>query len=320
MKLIIMIPCLNEEETLPLVLQSLPKDIKGVDKIETLLIDDGSTDKTVDVARAYGVDHIYRHTRNKGLSPSFAAGIKRSLALGADIIVLTEGDNQYPQERIPDLIQPILDGEADVVIGDRQTQTIEHFSPVKKILQKFGTWVVNAIADSEVPDAISGFRAYSRDAAIQLNPIADYSWATETTIQASQRRQAIAILPIQTNPKLRESRQFKSSWQHTRRSSKTIIRAFFMYKPYTVLFSLGGFLLIVGLVPFIHFAWLSISQNNISVYGTHHLQSLIIGSVVLVASFISFTLGIIADMVRINRLLLEDTLEYLKRMQAIDES
>lgn len=320
MKLIIMIPCLNEEETLPLVLQSLPKDIKGVDKIETLLIDDGSTDKTVDVARAYGVDHIYRHTRNKGLSPSFAAGIKRSLALGADIIVLTEGDNQYPQERIPDLIQPILDGEADVVIGDRQTQTIEHFSPVKKILQKFGTWVVNAIADSEVPDAISGFRAYSRDAAIQLNPIADYSWATETTIQASQRRQAIAILPIQTNPKLRESRQFKSSWQHTRRSSKTIIRAFVMYKPYTVFFSLGGFLLIVGLVPFIHFAWLSISQNNISVYGTHHLQSLIIGSVVLVASFISFTLGIIADMVRINRLLLEDTLEYLKRMQAIDES
>lgn len=315
-----MIPCLNEEETLPLVLQSLPKDIKGVDKIETLLIDDGSTDKTVDVARAYGVDHIYRHTKNKGLSPSFAAGIKRSLALGADIIVLTEGDNQYPQERIPDLIQPILDGEADVVIGDRQTQTIEHFSPVKKLLQKFGTWVVNAIADSKVPDAISGFRAYSRDAAIQLNPIADYSWATETTIQASQRRQAIAILPIQTNPKLRESRQFKSSWQHTRRSSKTIIRAFVMYKPYTVFFLLGGFLLIVGLVPFIHFAWLSISQNNISVYGTHHLQSLIIGSVVLVASFISFTLGIIADMVRINRLLLEDTLEYLKRMQAIDES
>src|ERR1700735_1612210 len=320
MKLVIMIPCLNEEATLPLVLTTLPKSIQGIDDIEGLLIDDGCKDNTVEVAKQHGVKQFIHHAKNQGLSRSFRHGLVRSLELGADVIVLTEGDNQYPQERIPDLIQPILDGKADLVIGDRQTQTIEHFSPVKKILQKFGTWVVNAIADSEVPDAISGFRAYSRDAAIQLNPIADYSWATETTIQASQRRQAIAILPIQTNPKLRESRQFKSSWQHTRRSSKTIIRAFVMYKPYTVFFSLGGFLLIVGLVPFIHFAWLSISQNNISVYGTHHLQSLIIGSVVLVASFISFTLGIIADMVRINRLLLEDTLEYLKRMQAIDES
>jgi glycosyltransferase involved in cell wall biosynthesis len=314
-----MIPCLNEEETLPLVLESLHKEIKGIDKIETLLIDDGSTDKTVEVAKSYGIDHIYRHTRNKGLSPSFAAGIKQSLALGADIIVLTEGDNQYPQERIPDLIQPILDGEADVVIGDRQTQTIEHFSPAKKFLQKFGTWVVNVIAGSKVPDAISGFRAYSRNAAIQLNPVADYSWATETTIQASQRRQAITNLPIKTNPKLRESRQFKSSWQHTRRSSKTIIRAFVMYKPYTVFFCLGGLLFILGAVPFIHFAWLSVTQKTSSVYGIHHIQSLIIGSVLLVASFMCFTLGIIADMVRINRLLLEDALEYLKRTKA-DES
>jgi glycosyltransferase involved in cell wall biosynthesis len=320
MKLVIMIPCLNEEETLPLVLESLPKEIKGVDKIETLLIDDGSTDKTVEVARQYGIDHIYRHTRNKGLSPSFAAGIKQSLALGADIIVLTEGDNQYPQERIPDLIQPILDGKADVVIADRQTQTIAHFSPAKKILQRVGTRVVNMVGGSNVPDSISGFRAYSRNAAIQLNPIADYSWATETTIQASQKRQAIAILPIETNPKLRESRQFKSSWQHTRRSSKTIIRAFVMYKPYTVFFLLGGFFLILGLIPFAHFAWLSITQKTGSVYGSHHLQTLIIGSVLLIASFISFTLGIIADLIRINRLLLEDTLEYLKKMQPIDKS
>ena len=320
MKLVIMIPCLNEEETLPLVLESLPQEIKGIDEIETLLIDDGSTDKTAEVAKAHGVNHIYRHTRNKGLSLSFAAGIKQSLSLGADIIVLTEGDNQYPQERIPDLIRPILDGTADVVIGDRQTQTIEHFSPLKKVLQKFGTWVVNAIAGSKVPDAISGFRAYSRDAAIQLNPIADYSWATETTIQASQRRQAIAILPIKTNPKLRDSRQFKSSWQHTRRSSKTILRAFVMYKPYTVFFLLGGVFLLLGLVPFAHFAWLSITQRTSSVYGSHHLQSLIIGAVLLVASFVSFTLGVIADMVRINRQLLEDALEYLKKMQPIDGS
>jgi glycosyltransferase involved in cell wall biosynthesis len=320
MKLIIMIPCLNEEETLPLVLESLPKEIKGIDEIETLLIDDGSTDKTVEVSKSYGIDHIYQHTKNKGLSPSFAVGIKQSLALGADIIVLTEGDNQYPQERIPDLVRPILDGQADVVIGDRQTQTIEHFSPAKKFLQKFGTRVVNIVAGSNVPDSISGFRAYSRTAAIQLNPIADYSWATETTIQASQKRQAIANLPITTNPKLRESRQFKSSWQHTRRSSKTIIRAFVMYKPYTVFFVLGGLFLVLGLVPFAHFAWLSLTQQTSSVYGSHHLQSLIIGAVLLMASFISFTLGFVADLIRINRLLIEDALEYLKKMQPTDKS
>ena len=321
MKLVIMIPCLNEEETLPLVLESLPKEIKGIDKIETLLIDDGSTDKTVEVAKSYGIDHIYSHARNKGLSLSFAAGIKESLRLGADVIVLTEGDNQYPQERIPDLIQPILDGKADVVIGDRQTHTIEHFSPAKKVLQRFGTKVVNLVGGSQVPDAISGFRAYSRNAAIQLNPIADYSWATETTIQASQKRQAIAILPIQTNPKLRDSRQFKSSWQHIRRSSKTIVRGFVMYKPYTVFLVIGTFFLVLGLIPFVHFAWLSITTRQTgSVFGSHHLQSLIIGSVLLIASFISFTLGIIADQVRINRLLLEDALEYLKKIQPTEKS
>lgn len=313
MKLIIMIPCLNEEDTLPLVLKSIPERIEGVDEIETLLINDGSTDNTVEVAKSFGVDHIYTHIRNRGLSASFAVGIKQSLALGADIIVLTEGDNQYPQERISDLIKPILEGKADVVIGDRQTHTIEHFSASKKFFQKFGTGVVNIIAGSEIPDVISGFRAYSRDAAIRLNPVADYSWATETTIQASQRRQAIAILPIVTNPKLRDSRQFKSSWQHIRRSSKTIVRAFVMYKPYTVFFTLGAVLLVLGLVPFAHFAWLSLTQRASTVYGMHHLQSLIIGAVLLVASFMTFALGIIADMVRVNRLLLEDALEYLKR-------
>lgn len=318
MRLMIMIPCLNEEETLPLVLESLPKAIDGIDEIQTLLIDDGSTDKTVDVARSYGIDHVYHHTRNKGLSPSFAAGIKHSLALGADIIVLTEGDNQYPSERIPDLVKPILEGRADVVIGDRQTQTIEHFSPVKKFLQKFGTKVVNVIAGADVPDSISGFRAYSRDAAIQLNPVAEYSWATETTIQASQLRQAIVSLPIQTNAKLRESRQFKSNWQHTRRSSKTIIRAFVMYKPYTVFFSLGGILFVLGLIPFVHFAFLSLTRRSSAVYGIHHVQSLIIGSVFLVASFMCFTLGFVADMVRINRLLVENALDYLKRMKVDD--
>jgi len=311
MKLVIMIPCLNEEKTLPLVLKTIPHKIKGVDQIEILLIDDGSTDKTVEVAKKYGVKHFLIHTKNQGLSRSFRNWLNRSLAMGADIIVLTEGDNQYPQEKIPDLIEPILNGNADTVIGDRQTQTIAHFSRQKKLLQKFGTKVLNMAAGTNVPDAISGFRAYSRQAAMQLNPIADYSWATETTIQAAHKGHAIAIIPIVTNPKLRESRQFKSSWQHIRRSSVTIIRGFIMYKPYTMFFSLGGILLIAGLIPFINFLYLTFVTKN--PFGPHHIQSLILGTVLLIASFISFTLGIIADLIRINRRLIEDLLELTKK-------
>lgn len=313
MKLVVMIPCLNEEETLPLVLESIPKKIKGIDVIETLVIDDGCTDNTVKVAKKYGVTQFVRHTTNQGLSRAFRDGLNRSLELGADIIVLTDGDNQYKQERIPDLIQPILDGKADTVIADRQTQTIEHFSPSKKLWQRFGTWVLNMAAGTDIPDGTSGFRAYSRDAAMQLNPIAEYSFATETTIQASHKHQAIGIVPIKTNPKLRESRQFKSSWQHVRRSSITIARAFIMYRPFALFLSLGVILLILGLIPFANFGYLYLTERTSIVFGPHHLQGLIIGSVLLIASFISFTLGVIADLVRINRLLLEDILEQTKR-------
>ena len=311
MKLVVMIPCLNEEETLPLVIKTIPKKIKGIDKIEILLIDDGSTDKTVDVAKKLGVNNFLIHTDNQGLSRSFRHGLNRALEMGADIIVLTEGDNQYPQEKIPDLIKPILDGKADMVIADRQVQRIDHFSPVKKFYQKLGTGVLNYAARTKVPDAISGFRAYTRQAAIQLNPIADYSWATETTIQASNKRHSIAIIPIETNPKLRESRQFKSNWQHVRKSSVTIVRAFIMYRPYTMFFSLGGILLIAGLIPFVHFLYLTIVTKN--PYGPHHLQSLIVGTVLIIAAFISFTLGVIADLIRINRSLIEDLLELVKK-------
>ena len=311
MKLVIMIPCLNEEKTLPLVLDTIPKKIKGIAKIEILVIDDGSTDKTVAVAKKHGVKHFLIHTKNQGLSRSFRHGLNYALEMGADIILQTEGDNQYPQERIPDLVKPILDGVADTVIGDRQTQTIAHFSASKKFFQKFGTRVLNIAAGTNVPDAISGFRAYSRRAAMQLNPIADYSWATETTIQAAHKGHAILNIPIVTNPKLRESRQFKSSWQHIRRSSVTIVRAFIMYKPYAMFFSLGAILLVAGLIPFINFLYLSLTAKN--QFGAHHLQSLLAGTVFLVASFISFTLGVIADLIRINRTLLEDILEITKR-------
>ncbi|HUC87991.1 MAG TPA: glycosyltransferase family 2 protein [Candidatus Binatia bacterium] len=309
MKLVIMIPCLNEEKTLPLVLESLPKKIAGIETIEVLIINDGSTDKTVELAKKYGVKQFLNHTKNEGLSRSFRHGLLKSLELGADIIVLTDGDNQYPQSKIPDLIKPILEGKADVVIGDRHTQTIAHFSPMHKFLQKFGTKVLNLAAGTHVPDATSGFRAYSKLAAIQLNPVADYSWATETTIQAAHKGQAIAIISVQTNPKLRESRQFKSIWQHARRSSITIIRAFIMYKPYALFFTLGVIFLIAGLVPFSRYVYLILTTSSRSVFGAHHLQSLVSGAVLLIASFISFTLGIIADLIRINRSLIESVLE-----------
>jgi glycosyltransferase involved in cell wall biosynthesis len=307
-----MIPCLNEEATLPKVFETMPTSIPGIDRIEILVIDDGCTDKTVEVAKKLGVTEFIHHTKNQGLSRSFRQGLLRSLELGADIIVMTEGDNQYKQERIPDLIQPILDGTADVVISDRLTHTIAHFSPAKKFFQRLGTWVLNRAAGTNVPDAISGFRAYSREAAIQLNPVANYSWATETTIQAARKQQAITIVPIETNPKLRDSRQFKSSWQHIRKSAITIVRAFMMYNPYAIFFSLSLLLLVLGLIPFIHYLYL-VFYTPKSAFGAHHLQSLIIGTVLLTAAFISFTLGIVADLISINRALLEDILIEAKR-------
>jgi glycosyltransferase involved in cell wall biosynthesis len=311
MKLVIFIPCLNEEETLPMTLATIPKNINGIDSIELLIVDDGSTDKTVEVAKKLGVKHFIHHRRTQGLSPSFKDGLNGALELGADVIVLTDGDNQYPQERIPELIEPILSGRVDTVVSDRQVQTIEHFTSSKKLLQKLGTSVLNAAAGTNLPDGISGFRAYSRDAAMKLNPIAPYSFATETTIQAANKLLSVEVVPIITNPKTRESRQFNSSWQHVRRSSVTIVRAFFMHRPYAVFLSLGGVLLIAGLIPFVHYIFLVFTVK--SPFGAHHLQSLIIGTVLLNAAFIAFTLGIIADSIRINRLLLEDILEQTKR-------
>jgi glycosyltransferase involved in cell wall biosynthesis len=311
MKLIVIIPCLNEETTLPVVLKTIPKKIPGITKIEVVVINDGSSDKTVAVAKKHGVKHFVNHIKNQGLSVSFCDGISRALELGADIIVLTDGDNQYPQARIPDLIKPILQGRADLVIADRQVKTIDHFSFTKKLWQKLGTWVLNLVAGTKVPDATSGFRAYSREAALQLNLIARYSFATETTIQAGNKGHAIAHIKIKTNPKTRESRQFKSSWQHVRKSSVTIMRGFVMYKPYAVFFSLGLVLLVVGLIPFVHYFYLYFTVKTPG--GAHHLQSLIMGTVLLTASFISFTLGVIADLIRINRTLLEDILEQAKR-------
>lgn len=311
MKLAIFIPCLNEEKTLPLVLNSIPKKISGIDEIAVIVIDDGSTDRTVSVAMDHGVTHFVRHAENKGLAYSFRDGIRKSLELKADIIVITDGDNQYPQDRIPDLIKPILDHKADIVIADRQVPTIEHFSAYKKFLQKSGTWVLNKVAGTNVPDGTSGFRAFSKDAAIQLNLITRYSFGMETIIQAGNKRLAIATILIKTNPKTRESRLFKSSGQHVRRSGTAIFRGFIMYKPYSIFLTLGTVFLIIGVVPFVHYLYLVLTTKN--AYGAHHLQSLIIGAVFLNASFISFSIAFVTDLIRINRSLIEDVLEGQRR-------
>ncbi len=313
MKLVVFIPCLNEEKTLPIVLKSIPKKIKGVDKIEVLIIDDGSTDKTSQVARAHKVKRIIRHTKNKGLAYSFRDGIKGALEMGADIIVLTDGDNQYPQQKIPQLIKPILDHKADIVIADRQIDTIKHFSSTKKFLQKFGTYILNKVAGTSIPDGTSGFRAFSKQAAIEINLITRYSFGMETAIQAGNKSQSIATIKIKTNPKTRESRLMKSNFSHVRKSGVAILRGFLMYKPYAIFFSLGVVTLIIGLVPFVNYVYIFLTTKNPG--GAHHLQSLIFGTVLLVASFIAFTLGFIADLIRINRSLLEDILEIQRQNQ-----
>lgn len=317
MKLVIMIPCLNEETTLPLVFETMPKTIKGIDEIVVLVIDDGSTDKTVEVAKRLGVREFVHHAKNRGLAHSLRDGIQRALELGADILVLTDGDNQYPQERIPDLIKPILEGKADTVIADRQVHTIEHFTKTKKFLQKFGTGVLNFAAGTEIPDGTSGFRAYSKEAAIKLNLIGRFNFAAETTIQAANKRLAIAHIKIKTNPKTRESRLFKSSSEHVRKSMVAMLNSFTMYRPYTVFLSMGAILFIAGVIPFAHYLYLDFTVKNAN--GPHHIQSLIIGTVLLNASFISFTLGIVANLIRVNRSLIEDVLEVMKREQFMND-
>jgi len=312
MKLVVQISCLNEAETLGDVLKTIPKHIAGIDEIEVLVIDDGCTDSTVAVAKKHGVKHFVYHANNKGLASGFRDGVHRALELGADIIVHTDGDNQYPQERIGDLVQPILDGKADMVIADRQVQQIKHFSPAKKLFQSVGTCVLNVAAGTKVPDAPSGFRAYSRDAAMRLNIVTQFSYAMETIIQAGNKRFAIVTIPIETNPKTRESRLFKSSWEHMRKSGVAIARSYIMYRPYAVFLTLGVVLLVLGLIPFAR--WLYFLHFD-RAHGLRHIQSLLAGCVLLIASFISFTLGVVADLIRINRVLIEENLEHTKHVR-----
>ena len=310
MRLVVQVPCLNEEETLPAVLETIPTQIPGIDEIIVLIIDDGSSDRTVEVAQAHGVTHFVRHARNRGLGRSFHDGVQRALELGADIVVNTDGDNQYPQERITDLVQPIIAGTADIVIADRQVHLVEHFSGPKVLLQKIGSRIVNRAAGTDLPDAASGFRAYSRESLMLLNTITRFSYCMETIIQAGNKKLAISSVPIRTNAKTRESRLFKSTYQHVLKSAGAIIRAYIMYKPY-VIFSASALLFgVLGLLPFVRYAILQLEDNPGS-----HLQSLLVGTVLLVMSFLSIIIGIVGDLLRTNRSLIEDTLEHTKKMR-----
>jgi glycosyltransferase involved in cell wall biosynthesis len=311
MKLVVQIPCLNEEATLPLVLKSIPKKITGIDEIIVLVIDDGSTDKTIGVAKQHGVKHFVLHIGNQGLGRSFHDGVLKALELGADILVNTDGDNQYPQERIEDLVQPVILGEADIVIADRQTHKIEHFSYWKKLLQRLGSAVVNEAAGTNLPDAASGFRAYSRESLMRINTITRFSYCTETIIQAGYKGLHITSIPIDTNPKLRESRLFKSTWEHIVKSGITIVRAYIMYKPYMVFGTLGSILFVLGLVPFARFVYFSLRDGSTA----GHIQSLLVGSLLMIAAFLCLVLNIIADLIRTNRILTEDNLEQTKRLR-----
>lgn len=310
MKLVIQIPCFNEEKTLPLVLKSIPKKIPGITQIETLVIDDGSHDRTYELARKMNVTHIVRHKQNKGLAASFSSGINKALQEGADIIVNTDADNQYPQQDIPRLIEPILRGEAEVVIANRQTWKITHFSRVKKFFQWFGSQVIRTLTRSSVPDAVSGFRAYSREAALQLNVVTEFSYVIETIIAAQSKRLAITSIDIETNPPTRPSRLFKNMFQHMRHSGATIIRIYTMFRPLYVFVIAGLFLFWTGLLLTLRFFYFFVIGQ-----GGGHIQSLILAAIFILVGFQTAMTGMMGDLISINRKLIEDTLRRIKELE-----
>ncbi|MCL3862711.1 glycosyltransferase family 2 protein [Actinotalea sp. K2] len=311
MKVFIQVPCLNEEETLATVLESIPTEIEGVDELEILVIDDGSTDRTLEVAREHGVRHFVHHTRNMGLARSFRDGVDYALAQGADIVVNTDGDNQYPQDRIGDLVKPILAGTADIVIADRQTQTIAHFSPFKKLMQRFGSHIVNRAASTELPDAASGFRAYSRASLLRLNVVTQFSYCMETIIQAGNKRLRIESIPVVTNAKTRESRLFKNIFHHMAKSGSAITRSYLMFKPYVIFATLAIFFGVMAAVPLVRFLAIWLLGYDTS----GNVQSLIYGAIMAVAALLSLALGVLSDLQRTNRVLIEEQLERIKEMQ-----
>ena len=314
-RLIIQIPCLNEAETLPATLAVLPRHIDGIDSIETLIIDDGSTDDTLAVARRCGVDHIVRFTGHRGLARGFAAGLDACLHLGADVIVHTDADGQYPGEDIPKLVAPILRGEADMVVGDRGVDSVAHFSPVKRVLQRLGSRTVSALSGIEIGDVTSGFRAYSREAALRLNILTNFTYTLETIMQSGEKPITILSVPTRSNPPTRPSRLFTGVGQYLRRQIPTVLRLFWVYQPLKTFTFIAAAFLSVGLILGLRFLYFYIFGT-----GAGHVQSLILAAVLLIVGFQILILGLVADLLAANRRLMEDTLYRVRKIELMSLS
>jgi glycosyltransferase involved in cell wall biosynthesis len=312
MKLIIQIPCFNEETTLGDAVAALPRTVEGFDEVEYLVIDDGSLDRTVDVARGFGVHHIVRFSGNRGLARAFMAGVDACLQLGADVIVNTDADNQYNAACIPALVKPILDGKADMVVGDRQVDSVETFSRTKKKLQRFGSWVIRRASRSEIPDATSGFRAISRDAALGLFVTNEFTYTLETIIQAGAHKMALAAVPVTTNPPTRDSRLFHSMWGYIRRSFVTILRIYTMYNPLKSFLTLALLFFVGGLAAGGRFLYYYFTTEG----ATGHVQSLILAAILILAAFQIALGGFVADLIGANRKIIESVLKRVRRLES----
>ncbi len=299
-KLVIQLPCYNEAQTLGLVLSSLPKSIQGIDLIETLVIDDGSQDATVHIAKSHGVHHVVRSIRNQGLARAFMAGVEKSLQVGADIIVNLDADNQYCVEDIPKLIQPILAGKADIVVGERPISDREDFSLAKKLLQKIGSWVVRKASRTKVPDAPSGFRAFSYQAAMRLNVFSEYTYTLETIIQAGLNNMAVISVPIRTNPSTRSSRLVKNSLDYVKRSAIVIVLVFATYRPFRFFAYPGVVFLFAGMLLGIRFVYYFLRG-----YGQGHIQSIVLSALLIGIGAFFIIVGIVTELIAVNRKLLE---------------
>lgn len=312
MKLIVQIPCYNEEKTLPITLREIPRKFRGVDEVEILVIDDGSTDKTVEVARKEGVEHIVRLTNNKGLAEGFAAGIDAALRLGADLIVNTDGDNQYRGEDVQRLIDPILAKKADIVIGNRNVKKVKHFSFVKKRLQTLGSWMVRQLSGTQIPDVTSGFRGFSREAALRLNVVSRFTYTLETIIQAGKKNIALTHVPVRTNEKLRDSRLFSSVVGYIKNSIGTLVRIYTMYEPLKIFSLIGSAIFAVGAVLALRFLYFYFFTTN---GGKGHVQSLVLSAVFIIIGFQIIMIGLLSDLIASNRRLIEDTLYRVKKIE-----
>ena len=310
LRLVVQIPCLNEEATLSDTVRGIPREIPGIASVEIQVIDDGSTDRTVEVARSLGVDHVVSHPRNKGLAASFQSGIENALALGADIVVNTDGDNQYNGASIPDLVRPIVEGRADIVVGDRNPGGNAEFPLSKRLFQRLGSRTVRALAGLDISDAVSGFRAYSREAAMRINVMTRFSYTVETLIHAGQGGLTVVSVPVRVNGMTRPSRLFRSNVQFMRKQAVTMLRSCVMYRPLSAFLVLGLTMLAIGAMPVARFLWLYAIGE-----GDGHVQSLVLGGVFLLAGYLTVVIAFLSDTIATNRRLLEATLLRLRRLE-----